>query len=292
MSGVQYRDRETGETRTETVFAERGMRFLYGNPFGRVLTGLLLKHRWFSCVGGWLQRRRKGKSVAAFADRLKVCAEEAEHPLGEYRTLDAFFTRRLKPGARPVDPDADSLVCPSDGRVLVYPLVVEEIVVKGNRLSLKDLVRDPDLALRYRGGGAVVVRLAPGDYHRFHFPDSGTASAALKVRGGLHSVHPCAVAAGAPIFRNKRMLTRISSRGFGELLMVEVGAMLVGTIVQTYTPGAIERGQEKGTFRFGGSTIVLLVQPGRAIFDDDLVASSGEGTETFVKMGRRIARRE
>lgn len=104
-------------------------------------------------------------------------------------------------------------------------------------------------------------------------------------------MHPIALAGGAPSLTNKRALTALDAPGWGRALVVEVGAMLVGTIVQTYRPGPVARGQEKGYFRFGGSTTILVMEPGRVRWDDDLVASSREGVETLVTMGSRIGAR-
>src|SRR5690606_10594103 len=122
--------------------------------------------------------------------------------------------------------------------------------------SPADLLADAALARRYRGGAALVVRLAPADYHRFHFPESGLAGPARPIPGPLHSVHPIALAGGAPSFRNRRHVTLIETERAGLVAMVEVGALLVGTIEQTYEPGPVTRGDEKGTFRMGGSTVV------------------------------------
>src|SRR5262249_54674511 len=136
--------------------------------------------------------------------------------------------------------------------------------------------------------------LAAADYHRFHFPDDGDADSARSTGRALHSVHPIALDAGAPSFLNRRMVTLLRSRGFGTLAMVEVGALLVGTIVQTYRPGRVARGAEKGLFRFGGSTVVLLCEPGRVEVDPDLVEWSTldrpSSIETLVRMGTTIGR--
>ncbi|MBI2930644.1 MAG: phosphatidylserine decarboxylase [Planctomycetes bacterium] len=290
MSEIRFRDRETGELRAELVFGEKELRFLYEHWLGRLMTNLILHRETLNHVYGWFQRRPKSaRRIPDFIARLGIDPDEAERPVSEYASLDDFFTRRLKPGARPIDRDPSHLISPADGRVLVYPRVRGEMRVKGSSVGIAELAGRPEWGARYEGGDAVVVRLAPADYHRFHFPETGVASEAARAGRGLHSVHPIALAAGAPSFRNKRMITRLATETFGELLLIEVGALIVGTIVQTYRPGPIERGQEKGTFRFGGSTVVMLVEPGRVVLDGDLVQASAQGVETFVKMGSRVA---
>lgn len=170
----------------------------------------------------------------------------------------------------------------------VVSRVVGPLPVKGSQISLPELLGDAELAERFQGGVAVIIRLAPADYHRFHFCDDGVASPWRPIAGRLHSVHPIALAAGAPSFRNRRCVTRLASRHFGELVSVEVGALCVGTIEQTFLPGPVVRGQEKGMFHFGGSTVVLLAEPGRVELDRDLVESSLQGVETLVRLGERM----
>ena len=286
---VQFRNRETGEVEVEKVFGEGGLRWLYESLTGRAVSKVLLTRAVSSHIYGSLQNRRSSKrKVPNFIAKLGIDPDEAAEPLESYGTMNAFFTRKLREGARPIDRDPQHLVSPADGRVLVFPEVPGELTVKNSRVTLAQLLGDPALAERYVGGALVVVRLAPADYHRFHFPDAGEASPSKRWGGPLHSVHTIALDAGAPSFRNKREVSTLQSAQFGELALIEVGAMLVGQIVQTYTPGPVERGQEKGMFRFGGSTCVVVVEPGRVVWDEDLVRDSADGLETLVKMGTRI----
>jgi phosphatidylserine decarboxylase len=290
---VQYRNRKTGALETERVFQGDALRFLYRDRIGRLLSEPIVSNSLFSRVYGWLQRRPASRrKIPELIRSLGIDAGEAERAPEEYASLDDFFTRRLKPGSRPVDPDRDRLVTPADGRIRVIPRLPDSrLSVKGSRVRLEDLIQDDALAARYTDGAAAIIRLAVADYHRFHFPDSGVASKPRSIAGKLHSVHPIALDAGAPSFRNQRMCTRLETERFGWLLQIEVGALVVGTIEQTYRAGTVERGQEKGFFRFGGSAIVLLVEPRRIRFDEDLVRASADGVETLVRMGESIARR-
>jgi phosphatidylserine decarboxylase len=252
----------------------------------------VLSGRIPNSIYGLLQRLPSSRGdIPSFATSLGIDTTEAEHPLDSYRSMDEFFTRRLGAAARPVDPDPSHLISPADGRVLVYPRICDQMLqVKQSRIALEELLRDKATAQRYAEGVAIVIRLAPADYHRFHFPDAGVAGEPRPIRGRLHSVHPIALAAGAPSLRNKRCITQLNTEQWGTLGLIEIGALCVGTIVQTYTPGAVERGQEKGFFRFGGSTVIVLAEPGRVELDDDLVAASAEGMETLVRFGTRVAR--
>jgi phosphatidylserine decarboxylase len=294
MAGAEgatlVRVRATGQLVPEAVFGEQTLHFLYENPWGRRL------EQWLGCrtplnrLYGWLQRAPWTRArIPAYVASLGIDACEAELPLQSYRNLDELFVRRLRPGARTVDPCPDHLLSPCDGRVRVFPRVEQgTLQVKACQVTVAELLGDEQAAARLAGGPAVVIRLAPADYHRFHFPDDGVAGAPRALGGPLHSVHPIALRAGAPSLLNRRTVTWLDSRGFGRLAMVEVGALVVGTIVQSYRPGPVARGQEKGYFRFGGSTVLLLLQPGRLQLDSDLVQTSSEGYETLVRMGSRL----
>lgn len=286
---IEFLDRETGIVREERIYGRAALEFAYRTPVGRALMRLV-PHGAFSRFYGFLNRLPTGRArIRGFVESLGIDADEAALPIDDYRSLDEFFTRRLKPETRPIDNTPNRFVSPADGRALVVPRVDDrEFVIKGCRVRLADLLGNRGEAESYIGGAAVIVRLAPCDYHRFHFPDSGDATGARRVSGRLHSVHPIALRNGAPSFGNKRSITHLESDGFGRVALVEIGAFAVGTIVQTYKPGRVSRGREKGYFRFGGSTVVVLIAADRVTFDGDLVGASERGLETFVKMGSSI----
>ncbi len=287
---TRFRDRETGELREERVFGGDSLRWLYGDRLGRALTDHVLTRRGPNRLYGLWQRgpwtRRR---IRAFVRELGIDESEAELPLDDYPSLGSFFARRLRPGARPIDPTPEHLVAPCDGRVLAYRGGAgDALSIKGQQTSLAELAGSVERARPWRGGDVLVFRLAPADYHRVHFPDHGVASAPITLGRRLHSVHPIALAGGAPSFRNRRALATLTTERFGELLLIEVGALLVGRIVQTYRPGPVARGEEKGAFEFGGSTVVVAAPSGALHIDDDLIDTTREGLETFVKVGTRV----
>lgn len=277
------------------MFGERELRLFYGSALGRALTRRILTWGPLSEVYGLFKRLPGSRAgVAEFVERLGIDASEAELPLEAYPTMDAFFARRLRAEARPLAPDPEALVSPCDARTLVFAKWDPDrpLIIKRSEVTLTELVGgDPVLRQRFAGGGVLISRLAPADYHRFHFPASGWASPAREISGRLHSVHPIALESGAPSLRNKRSLTLLETKEFGTLALIEVGALVVGTIVQTYSPGWVERGQEKGTFRFGGSTVIVLSEPGRVRWDPDLLETSAAGHETLVRVRTRVAQR-
>jgi phosphatidylserine decarboxylase len=291
MQVVEYRDRETGALLRERVYAAEQLEFLYGTTTGKLLLRFILSRRGFSRLYGLTKRSRRSRAqIRQFIDTLQVDTSEIEKSIDDYESLDEFFCRRLTPGARPVDPNADHLVSPCDGRALAWQsLAGRELVVKNTRTTIAGLLADAALAMEFADPAVLLVRLAAADYHRCHFPADGTAWSARAVGNKLHSVHPIALEAGAPSFANYRMVTRIDSEGFGPLLIVEVGALTVGSIVQTFEPARVARGQEKSYFRFGGSALLLLAQAKHVRFDDDLISATSQGMESRVRVGTRVA---
>ena len=227
--------------------------------------------------------------IPSFIRRYEIDDTESEFPAVAYSSLDAFFARKLRPETRPIDRNPLHLVAPAEGRVLAFAELPEDgLDIKGCTMDVDELVGS---LKGFKLGACFVIRLAICDYHRFHFPADCLASSPERIGRNLHSVHPIALAAGAPSFRNKRMVTTLSSTICGRMLQVEVGALTVGSIVQTYERGLVKKGQEKGYFHFDGSTVILLTEPGRVVPDEDLLYATAQGLETFVKVGTRIGGR-
>lgn len=292
---IRFRDRQSGELVPESIPAEGALRWFYQSRWGFLLFSLFL-NRAFICrlYGKWQDRSGSRRQIRPFVERYGLDLTEIELSVDAYPSFNAFFTRRLRPGVRAFAAEPEALCAPADGKALVYPCLGEEsgLPVKGARVSPGAMLGSEEEGGRYRGGAALVVRLAPYDYHRFHFLDSGQAGPARYLGGEYHSVNPIALGRVPRVFaRNRRAIAYLESEQFGCVAHVEVGAFAVGSIVQTYAPGPVERGQEKGYFQFGGSTLVLLFERGRVEFDADLVRDSAEGVEVHVRTGSRIGRR-
>jgi len=159
--------------------------------------------------------------------------------------------------------------------------------------SLAELLGGKEAAAPFQGGALLVSRLCPTDYHRFHFPLAGIPGEARKIKGPLDSVSPVALAAGArSLAENKRAVTILQTEKFGRVALVEVGAACVGRIVQGFVPGRpVAKGDPKGLFLFGGSTVITVFEPGRLVFAEDLAANSAKGIETYARMGDRLGTR-
>lgn len=290
---IQYVDRRTGALQTEVVLGEALVRYIYERALGRALRRAVLTRPAFSKLYGRYQSSPLSRrAIANTVRKLAIEMDQYEVPPGGFQHFNDFFTRRVLPGARPVEAAEGRLVSPADGRTFTYTDVQGDTLLptKGRRISLRSLLGGEEAARPFRDGVVMIVRLCPSDYHRFHFPCAGIASEPRTLSGPLESVNPWALARGRAILdTNQRDLTFIDSPLFGRVAYLEVGAMCVGSIVHSYRPGPVAAGDEKGFFQFGGSTVILVFEPGRVVIDPDLAENTRQGHETYLRMGEGIA---
>ncbi len=277
----------------ENVYGRRFMDLCYQSPPGRRITNLLLSRKPVSRLYGWLQKRPwSRRQIPGFVKQYCIDLSEAVVPQGGFACFNDFFIRRLKPEARPVDRDPCRLVSPADSRLQIFALSRDvRLNVKGNRWSLARLLGTTALDDRYRGGLCFCFRLAPCDYHRFGYADHGIQGPVHTLPGPLHSVNPLALQHKQDILAtNYRQWCFVQSPCFGTMIQVEVGALIVGSIVQNQPHGGpCRRGGEKGYFQFGGSTVLLILEPHRASVDADILEKSSQGIETLVRYGAAVA---
>ena len=283
---VEYIDRASGKKVAETIMGDKALRFAYETLLGRTLWPVLFGSRAVSAYMGRRYDSPKSRSDIAKLASIPGCrADEAEKPIEEYATFNEFFTRRLKPGARPV---GEGLVSPSDGRLRLYLGADADtpFPLKGATRSLRAVFDDDAPAGLY---DIAVFRLAPVDYHRFHFPCDCTTDGPVRVvPGKYHSVNPIALLRYPDVYAdNERHILKCRA-SFGDFYLVDVGAFGVGTIVQTYAGENHAKGDEKGFFKFGGSTVMLIARAGLLKFDADLAKNSADGLETLVRCCERI----
>ena len=290
MAPIEYIDRSTGERVVESVMGDGALRFAYETLLGRTLWPVLFGSKLVSALMGLYYDSPRSRAAIRKLVAIPGCrADEAEKLPEAYDSFNDFFTRRLKPDARPI---GEGVVSPADGRLRLFldADAATPFPLKGARRSLRD-VFGPDIPEgRY---DIAVVRLAPVDYHRFHFPCAcRTPEPVRVVPGHYHSVNPIAFLRRPDVYaENERQILRCEA-AFGPFWLVDVGAFGVGTIVQTYSGDEHDKGEEKGYFKFGGSTVILIIPAGALTFDADLVRHSADGLETRVLCGERIAREQ
>jgi len=293
---ITLRNRHTGGTEVEQVFGEAWLKRIYGNPLGKMTLHALVKRAVFSDFYGFLaDRPASAKRVIPFIRDFGLDPSEfAEPDPAAYRTFNEFFYRKLKSSARPIDPRPEMAVLPADGRHLGFPDAgaVKGIFAKGQTFDIPALVADRALGERYARGTVVCSRLCPVDYHRFHFPVPGTPGTPTLTNGPLYSVNPFALRRHVNyLWENKRQRVSIDAGPFGLVTMVAVGATNVGSIVETYAAGRpVAKGDEKGYFRFGGSFVATLFEPGRIQLEADLIEAGETATELYAKMGSPLGR--
>jgi phosphatidylserine decarboxylase len=294
-SPIRFFNRYSGRIEEEVVYGDAWLRWAYGTMPGRLSLHVLAKRAFFSRWYGWRMDQPASRArIAPFLREFGLDPAEFADPPDSFRTFNEFFYRRLKPSARPMAPSPDAIVFPADGRHLGFARLsaTDSFFVKGQRFDLRAFLRDDALARRYDGGAAVFSRLCPVDYHRFHFPVAGRPSEVRRIEGWLWSVSPIALRQNlAILWENRRWLCEIESERAGKVLMAEIGATNVGSAVHSFRVGGeVAKGDEKGYFRFGGSAVLTLFEPGRVELAEDLIKHSAAGLELYTHMGDRLGR--
>lgn len=293
MGSINYIDRVSGETLTEIVPSEGMLKWLYSSASGKVALQILFKRKVISSLGGWyMDRKFSAKRIPAFVKEHNINLAECQiSDISDFSTFNQFFCRKLKSEARPI---GKNLVSPADGKILAFQSIndVPKFFVKGSEFTIESFLQNKNLAKRYKDGAMAIFRLAPADYHRFHFPATGTVSTSTPINGHYYSVSPLALQSSLEIFcENYREYCIQETLEYGNILISDVGATMVGSIIQTYQANTnVNKGDEKGYFAFGGSTLVLLFEKGKITFDKDLILNTKNGYETSIQMGENIAK--
>ena len=231
------------------------------------------------------------REIRTFVNFHRLDMSEVLTPIEEFKNFNEFFYRALKPGARPCSAPENPriIVSPADCRSVVFNRIEEatKVWVKGRGFSVEHLLGDayPEDAIRYKNGALGIFRLAPQDYHRFHIPVDGILGKPKLIEGEYYTVNPMAIRSTLDVYgENVRVIVPIDSIAHGRVIVICVGAMMVGSTVITRKEGEkVGRAEELGYFKFGGSTILLLFEPGAMRFDDDLVDNSSGALETLVR---------
>ena len=276
----------------ERVFGSAQINFAYNTKFGRGLSSFLLKRKFVSRLGSlYYKSGFSRRDILPFITKYQINMDEFREPAESFRDFNSFFTRQIRPEARPIDCDSRSLIAPCDSRLQVHRIAADTVIsAKGQLYTLPQLLQDPAQADVYRDGLCLVFRLCPTDYHRFAFIDDGSWDTVVKIRGSYDSVNTFFVP-GKIHATNYREKTVLHTRNFGDVLHMEVGAMMIGKIVQTAPcPGQYTRGQEKGYFEYGASTVILLIKKDTVEMDEDIVRQSADGVECLVRLGEKIGR--
>ncbi|RIB13627.1 phosphatidylserine decarboxylase-domain-containing protein [Gigaspora rosea] len=298
-ANILSKNRETGliEEEKMTTYVRLGIRLLYKDKqrIESKTTKNLLK-KLTDQQGKKFDKPTSAEEIRPFIAFHGLNTEEILEPIDSFKNFNEFFYRKLKPDARKCDSPEDPrvLVSPADCRMMCFPTINEatKIWIKGTTFTISKLLGDEEMGKEFEGGSLGIFRLAPQDYHRFHIPVEGTLSEPVEISGEYYTVNPMAIRSELDVYcLNKRAVSYIDSPQFGKVAYVSIGAMMVGSIILTSKPNThVKRFEEHGYFAFGGSTIVLLFQKGRMLFDEDILENSKEPLETLVKVGMHVGK--
>jgi phosphatidylserine decarboxylase len=297
---IKYFNRMTGQNEIEKVYGDWFIKFLYTSFAGQKM-GNIFTNKYFSKAYGAIQDFPSShKKVRPFIEKFNINMDEYEpgtrpalDQRDSYRTFNEFFVRRFKLGARDFINEPHRMPAFAEARYVGFEAIndKEHYPVKGHYLKAKDLVGNAQVAKIFEGGPLLIARLCPVDYHRYHYPDNGKVLDEYRVSGAYDSVNPFALKYKNQIFiKNERHVSILQTENFGRLAYIEVGAICVGKIVQSHLWNEpFSRGEEKGYFLFGGSTVVLLGEKGAWKPSDDIIKNTSNGIETYLHLGTEVA---
>jgi phosphatidylserine decarboxylase len=290
---IKYYNRKENKYEIEKVLGEKYLNWSYSSPSGIGLVELLLKKKVFSKLYGYYcDTKFSCKKIDSFIEDFQIDMSMYKKASDKYSSFNEFFIRALNPDARIIPTEDNVLISPCDGKISAYENIDPDnlVQIKGFTYSLKELLADNEVYKLYTGGTCLIFRLCPTDYHRFHFIDSGICSDTTKISGHYYSVNPVALKNVKKLFcQNKREWSIFHSDNFSDVIYMEVGATCVGSIIQNYTPNSkVTKGEEKGYFKFGGSTVILFFKKDVLKISEEIIAQTQLGFETSVYLGEKI----
>lgn len=260
---------------------------LYGHALGRMLLKPLTAPAISTLAGKFLSTKASKVLISPFVRKHGIDMSLFE-PV-TYGSYNEFFSRKIRPEVRPIDDHPKHLISPCDSKLTVLPVTLDgRFTLKHTQYSVSSLLRNDALAASFEGGYVLIFRLTVDDYHRYCYICDGDKEENIRIPGTLHTVNPIANDY-FPIYKeNTREYSILHSAEFGDVIAMEVGALMVGKIVNHHGSAHVLRGQEKGYFQFGGSTVVLLLKAGVVQVDQDILDNSNRGIETVVHYGEKI----
>jgi len=297
---IKFYNRLTKTIDKELVYGDKFIEWLYQTPSGKGLSELICKAPISKLYGLIQDLPMSAQKVEPFIEKFNIKMEdylpaEGGTSLKPYSSFNQFFIRRFAPGKRPFVTSPNELAAFSEARYYGYERILPEetVPVKGVHLSPKHLIANPGWEKTFEDGPLLLARLCPVDYHRYHYPDDGVVLDDFRIHGNYHSVNPLALKSKSDILiTNERHVTILETKNFGKLAYIEVGATCVGKIIQSkplVKGGAFSRGEEKGYFLFGGSTVIVIGEKGKWKPSQDILDHTKSGIETYLHLGMSVA---
>lgn len=291
---IKYFNRAENEYQIEKVYGAEAVEWLYGTKMGNVFNSIVTQPLVSQLYGAYQETPFSRSKILPFLKKFEINLDEFEVDGGKnhYGSFNDFFIRKFKPGKRKFVEEENRMPAFSEARYFGF-----ESVAPGDRIPVKSAYLDPAEIIDhyqynkiFKDGPLMIARLCPVDYHRFHFPDDGKIIATYRKHGVLDSVNPIALHQKPRVFfENEREVSIFETKNFGKLAYIEVGATMVGKIVQTYKYNDFKRGDEKGFFLFGGSTVIVIGEKGKWRPSADMLENTRQGYETYIKLGDEVA---
>lgn len=260
------------------------IRFLYNTFIGRLILRILINKPVSNIVGFLMNTKVSRIFIPGFIKKNKIALNE--YVESDYKTFNSFFKREIKKEYRSISNRKIDLIAPCDGKLISYNITEQSTFkIKNSIYDIKSLLQNQTLAQEFKNGTILIFRLTPDNYHRYCFIDDGQIISSKTIKGVLHTVRPIALNRYKVYIENTREYTVLKTENFKKVVQMEVGALFVGRITNYKTKGKIQRGEEKGTFEFGGSTIVMLFKENTVEIDKRILKNTKEGKETIIKMG-------
>jgi phosphatidylserine decarboxylase len=257
----------------------KSLRFLYNTFIGRIILKIATKKFVANLVAKYMNSKLSIHKIKSFIKKNNIDMEEYEEK--KYRSFNEFFIRNIKKGKRNIN---DGIVAVSDSKLSIYKINKESrFEIKNSIYTVEELIREKK-EYKY----ALVFRLSADDYHHYIFPDNGKIIRSKHINGILHTVQPIAFKKYKVFSENDREITFLKCDNLGDVCFIEVGAMIIGKIVNE-DKMTFKKGEEKGHFEFGGSTIIVLLNK-NIKFNDKILDNSKKNIETIVKMGEQIGK--
>ena len=297
---IKFFNRINNKIENEKVYGDAFIKFLYCSVAGQRIGGLVTNKLVSQAYGAFQDLPLSHRKVRPFIDKFDIPINDYEPgSLGSsdikdsYKTFNEFFIRKFKLGKRPFVSEPHRMAAFAEARYVGFDATEDNKTypVKGTFLRAKDLVANDHVSKIFEGGPLLIARLCPVDYHRYHYPDNGKVLDNFRVPGAYDSVNPLALRYKNQIFiKNERHVSILQTENFGRLAYIEVGAIMVGKIVQTHRWNKnFMRGEEKGYFLFGGSTVIVLGEKGAWKPSEDISKNTAKGIETYLHLGQEVA---
>lgn len=276
MKYYNYKTREYTEENDNV-----GLSFLYNNFIGRVILKIMTSKIITKIYAKYLNTKISKIKIKKFIKNNNINMDDYIDE--EYNSFNDFFKRNIKKEKRKLE---KGLIAPCDSKLSVYDITEElKLNVKNSVYTIEELIRDD--ASSFIGGKALIYRLCVDDYHHYIFPFDGKVLSNKKIPGILHTVQPIALKKYKVFSENSREVTILNTKEYGKVAYIEVGAMMVGKIVNENVK-EFKKGDEKGHFEFGGSTVILLYQKDKIKLNKKIEENSNNDIETIVKLGNNL----